>query len=62
MPLRMWPCGIRDGIDDISSFLVRERFLIFTHTVAVPFIEGGQIVTHFPAGKPGEPNTLCAAR
>jgi len=29
-------------------FLVKERFLVFTHTVAIPFIDGSAIVLNAP--------------
>lgn len=62
MPLRTWRCAYRHENTAVASFLVRERFLIFTRTVALPVIgDGAQVLMNTPGGgRPGDPNTLCA--
>jgi hypothetical protein len=61
IPLRTWPCGQTDGWDTDPAFYVRERFLFFTHMVAVPWsMNGAELIMHDPGGKPGDPHTICA--
>lgn len=62
MPLLTWPCAVKYETADVRSFVVRVRFMSFTHLVAVPFIDGGQIVMNLPGGKSGEQNVFCANR
>lgn len=41
-------------------FLVKERFLGFTHTVPIPFVDYGRpVVTNAPGGQSGTPGTFC---
>jgi hypothetical protein len=57
------PCAEMNDWTSVDSFLVRERFLSFTHTVPVPFIpEGARVIMRSPGGHPGEPNVLCASQ
>ncbi len=62
MPLRTWRCAYRHDNAAVASLLVRERFLIFTRTVALAVIgDGAQVLTNTPSRRgPGDPNTLCA--
>jgi hypothetical protein len=62
MPLRTWPCAYRHENTAVTSVLVRERFLLFARTVALPVIgDGAQVLTNTPSrGRPGDPNTTCA--
>jgi hypothetical protein len=46
------PCALRYGIADVPPFPGQERFLLFTHLVVVPFIDGGQIVLNSRAASP----------
>ena len=52
MPLRTRPCALQYGIVDVPPFPGQERFLLFTHMVVVPFIDGGQIVLNSWAASP----------
>jgi hypothetical protein len=61
IPLRTWPCGQTDGWDTDPAFYVKEHFLFFIHTVAVPWgMNGAELIMHDPGGKPGDPHTICA--
>jgi hypothetical protein len=56
------PCARKNDWTSIDSFLVRERFLSFTHTVPVPFSPGGaRVILRAPGGHPGDPNVVCAS-
>jgi len=59
MPLRTWRCAYRHENTGVASFLVRERFLIFTRTVALPVIGDGQVLMNTPGGRPSDTNTIC---
>jgi hypothetical protein len=63
MPLRSRRCAYRHENAAVASLLVRERFLIFTRTVALPVIgDGAQVLTNTPSrSRPGDPDTICAA-
>jgi hypothetical protein len=63
MPLRTWRCAYRHQNTAVASVLVRERFLTFTQAVALPVIgSGAQVLVNTPGGgRPGDPNTICAA-
>jgi hypothetical protein len=61
IPLRTQPCGSTDGWVTDPAFYVKERFLFFTHTVALPWsMHGARLIMHNPGGKPGAPGTICA--
>jgi hypothetical protein len=61
MPLRIWPCGQTAGWATDPAFYVKERFLFFTHTVALPWsMDGAKLIMHAPGGKPGDADTVCA--
>jgi len=65
IPLRTQPCRTKGwtGWTYIPSFFVKERFLFFTHKVALPWsMAGGALIMHDPGGHPGEANTICASR
>jgi hypothetical protein len=49
-PLRTLYCANRRAYTDAVFFLVKERFLVFTHTVSIPFIDGSTIVLNAPGG------------
>lgn len=53
MPLRTLYCADRRAYTDVVFFLVKERFGVFTHTVAIPFIDGSAIVLNAPGGATG---------
>jgi hypothetical protein len=54
MPLRTMYCADRRAYTDAVFFLVKERFLVFTHMVGIPFIAGSAIVLNAPgAGSAG---------
>jgi hypothetical protein len=58
--VRAMPCG-QAGWTWLDHFLLRERFLFFTHTVSLPFIwDGGRLIMHPPGGHPGDPHVVCA--
>jgi hypothetical protein len=60
--LRTARCASRDGWTSIPSFLVTERFLFFSHTVALPWsMAGGALIMHTPGGSPGT-GAICAPR
>jgi hypothetical protein len=62
IPVRTAPCASTRIWTTIDSFLVRERFLFFTHTLTMPFTpEGGYLIMHSPGGHQGEPNVVCAS-
>jgi hypothetical protein len=61
IPLRMWPCGQTDGWATDTAFYMKEHFLFFTHTVAVPWsTNGAKLIMRSPGGTPGDPHTICA--
>ncbi len=40
--------------------MVTVRFLGFTHTVPIPWVDYGRpVVTNAPGGQPGHPGTFC---
>ena len=60
--LRTAQCAARDGWTSIPSFFVMERFLFFTHTVALPWsMAGGALIMHTPGGHLGT-GAICAPR
>jgi hypothetical protein len=61
IPLRTWPCGQTDGWQTDTAFYLKERFLFFTHTVALPWtMNGGKLIMRLPGGEPGDAGTVCA--
>lgn len=61
IPLRMSPCGQTTGWVTDPAFYVKEHFLFFTHTIAVPWsMFGAKLIMHDPGGRPGDPHTICA--
>jgi len=61
-PVRATPCREKYGWTDLDHFLVRERFLFFTHTVSLPFIwGGGRLIMHTPQQDPSEQSVVCLA-
>jgi hypothetical protein len=60
-PMQMWPCAPPDGWQGIPTFTVTTRYLVFTHTVALPwFLFGDSVLMHLPGGKPGQQGVICA--
>ncbi|HUZ36864.1 MAG TPA: hypothetical protein VMV17_11090 [Streptosporangiaceae bacterium] len=60
-PVHMWPCTTSQGWEGISSFYVRVRYLVFTHTVAVPWgMRGDSLLVRSPGGRPGQKGVVCA--
>ena len=63
VPVRTAPCGDRKSWVRVDSVLVRERFLFFRHTVALPFSYlGGHLIVNRPDPHPGRPGVFCASR
>jgi hypothetical protein len=61
IPLRTWPCGQTDGWLTDPAFYVKEHFLFFTHTVAIPWsTNGAKLIMRLPGGIPGETGVICA--
>jgi hypothetical protein len=59
MPVRMsGACHVPNGWTGLSVFYVKERFLIFTHWVAIPL--GTPLIFHEP--EPGGTGMVCPAR
>ena len=47
----------------MAAFYVTERFLFFTHTVAIPWgMHGDSLVMHSPGAQPGDPYAICASQ
>ena len=62
IPVRTGPCGERSGWTTQDSFLVRERFLSFTHTVSLPFTpDGGHLILH-ALSHPGGTDAFCVSQ
>jgi hypothetical protein len=60
IPLRIAYCADRSSYVGEDVFLVTERFLGFTHTVPMPFVDYGRpVITNAPGGQPGEAGTFC---
>ena len=63
MPLRTLYCADRRSYMDVPVFLVKERFFVFTRTVAIPLIDyDSPVVTNQPSRQPGAPGTFCGTR
>jgi hypothetical protein len=63
MPLRIGYCAGRRAYAGEDTFLMTERFLGFTRTVPLPFVDYGRpVVTNAPGGQPGPAGTFCAGR
>ena len=61
IPVRSGPCGERSGWTSQDSFLVRERFLSFTHTVSLPFTSQGGILILHSLSHPGGTDAFCVS-
>ncbi len=60
MPLRIRYCADRRNYAGQDVFMVTVRFLGFTHTVPIPWVDYGRpVVTNAPGGQPGHPGTFC---
>ncbi len=60
MPLRMRYCADRRNYAGQDVFMVTVRFLGFTHTVPIPWVDYGRpVVTNAPGGQPGHPGAFC---
>jgi hypothetical protein len=60
VPLRIVNCGDRRSYVGEDVFLVTARFLGFTHTVPVPFVDYGRpVITNAQGGRPGPAGTFC---
>lgn len=63
IPLRTWRCGQTDSWATVPAFYVKERFLFFTHTVALAWsMSGAKLIMRAPGGEPSHARTVCAAR
>jgi hypothetical protein len=63
MPLRTPYCAYRRPDIGVPSFLIKERFLVFTRIVAIPYLpDGSPVVTNAPGSRAGAPGTFCASR
>jgi len=61
IPLRTRPCGQTNGWVIEPAFYVKERFLLFTHTVALPWsTNGAKLIMRDPGGAPGRAGSVCA--
>jgi len=61
IPLRTWPCANDEGWSTIPAFYVQEHFLVFHHTVALPWtLQGAKLIMHDPGGAPGDRHSICA--
>jgi hypothetical protein len=62
MPLRIAYCADRRSYVGEDVFLVTEKFLGFTRTVPMPFVDYGRpVITNAPGGQPGTPGTFCSS-
>jgi hypothetical protein len=61
-PVKMWwPCGQSNTWQSLANFNVTMRYLVFTHTVAVPWGSlGDSLIMRWPGGKPGQKGVICA--
>lgn len=63
IPLRTHPCAINSGWEYDPSFYVKERFLFFTHTVALPWsMRGGALIMGFAGKRSPGAGTFCTAK
>jgi hypothetical protein len=61
MPLRIAYCADRRSYVGQDVFLVTEKFLGFTRTVPVPFLDYGRpVITNAQGGQPGPRGTFCS--
>ncbi len=59
-PMQMWPCT-GGGWQGIPTFTVKTRYLVFTHTVDLPwFLFDDSVLMRLPGGKPGQKGVTCA--
>jgi hypothetical protein len=60
-PVWMWPCTAHQGWEGLESFYVKVKYLMFTHTVEVPWgMDGDSLLIRAPGGKPGHKGVTCA--
>jgi hypothetical protein len=60
-PVHMWPCAQVGGWQGVPDFYVTTRYLMFTHTVAVPWgMQGDSLLMQLPGGRPGQKGVVCA--
>jgi hypothetical protein len=60
-PVRMWPCSFDQGWEAVTDFYVKVHYLMFTHTVAVPWgMLGDSLLVRSPYGRPGRKGVTCA--
>jgi hypothetical protein len=60
-PVWMWPCTSHQGWEGLGAFHVKVKFMMFTHTVAVPWgLDGDSLIVTAPGGKPGQKGVTCA--
>ena len=63
IPVRTVRCGHKKSWVRLDSFLVRERFLFFRHTVALPFSgQGAHLIVNRPAPHSSGPGAVCASQ
>jgi hypothetical protein len=61
MPLRIAYCASRRSYTGEDVFVVKEKFLAFTHAVLIPFVDYGRpVITNAPGGQPGRPGSYCS--
>ena len=57
----MWPCTSNQGWEGLDAFYVKVKYMMFTHTVAVPWgLRGDSLLIRAPGGKPGQKGVRCA--
>jgi hypothetical protein len=60
-PVWMWLCTSHQGYEGLGSFHVKVKYLMFTHTVALPWgLDGDSLIVSGPGGKPGQKGVTCA--
>ncbi|HET7015148.1 MAG TPA: hypothetical protein VFI65_14620 [Streptosporangiaceae bacterium] len=61
MPLRIAFCASRRSYTGEDVFIVKEKFLGFTHAVLIPFVDYSHpVITNASGGKPGPPGSYCS--
>jgi hypothetical protein len=60
-PIWMWPCTRKQGWESLDSFRVKIKYMMFTHTVSVPWgMHDDSLIIRGPGGKPGQKGVTCA--
>ena len=60
-PVKMWPCATIGSWQAVPDFTVTTRYLIFRHSVSVPWgMEGDSLIMRLPGGQPGQQGVICA--